>query len=268
MSADARLNVAGELFVHTSDENWFEDESFWTATFPFMFPEARFLAAADEVSKIMMLAKVSTGKVLDLACGPGRYAIPFAQAGFAVTAVDRTRFLINKARERATDACTDVELVQQDMRQFRRPGEYDLAINLFTSFGYFEKAADNRIVLENIFGSLKPGGVFVFDHLGKEVLAAIYQPTRSETLPDGTLLVQRASVIDDWSRVAGEWIVISGERTVTFHNCHWIYSGREIRELLTNVGFEEILLYGSLDAAPYDHQAQRLVAVARKPRQG
>ena len=140
--------------------------------FPFMFPETSFTAAADNVPKIAALTGVSGGNVLDLACGPGRYAIPLAQAGYVVTGVDRTRFLLKIARERAGRAAANVEWVEQDMREFLRPAAFDLALNVFTSFGYFEDQAENRRVLENIFASLKPGGAFVFDHLGKEVLAA------------------------------------------------------------------------------------------------
>ena len=248
------------------DANWFESESFWTAMFPFMFPEPSFTAAADNVPKIAALTGVSGGNVLDLACGPGRYAIPLAQAGFVVTGVDRTRFLLKIARERAGRAAANVEWVEQDMREFLRPAAFDLVLNVFTSFGYFEDQAENRRVLENIFASLKPGGAFVFDHLGKEVLAARFVPTLSQSLPDGTILVQRQSIVDDWSRIDGEWILLAEGRATTFHLRHWLYSGREIRELLTSVGFTEISLFGSLEGTPYGPQAQRLVVVARKPR--
>lgn len=248
------------------DANWFESESFWTAMFPCMFPETSFAAAADNVPKISALTGVSGGNVLDLACGPGRYAIPLAQAGYVVTGVDRTRFLLKIARERAGRAGANVEWVEQDMREFIRPAAFDLALNVFTSFGYFEDEAENRRVLENIFASLKPGGAFVFDHLGKELLAAKFVPTLSQSLPDGTILVQRQSIIDDWSRIDGEWILLAEDRATTFRIRHWLYSGREIRELLTNVGFVDISLYGTFEGTPYEPQAQRLIALARKPR--
>jgi SAM-dependent methyltransferase len=230
-----------------------------------MFPEARFVSAAESVPKIAALAGIATGRVLDLACGPGRYAVPFAQAGYIVTGVDRTRFLLQKAGELAARAGAAVEWVEQDMREFRRPDAFDLAINLFTSFGYFEEAADNRRVLENVYASLKPGGAFVFDHLGKEILAAKYQPTRSEELTDGTLLIQRVVVIEDWSLIEGEWILLAGERASRFRVRHWLYSGQEIRELLASVGFADVSLFGNLEMTPYGPQAERLVAVARKP---
>ncbi len=250
--------------VDRSNEEWFHCEKFWEEMYPFMFSETRFVAAVDDVPKIAALSGISTGSLLDLACGPGRYAIPFARAGYSVTGVDCTSYLLRKARDLAMRAEVSVEWVEQDMREFLRPATFDLAINLFTSFGYFDEEADNRRVLENLYASLKPGGVFVFDHLGKEVLAAKLQPTLSEALPDGRLLVQRVSVIDDWSRIEGEWIVVGENGRSSFHNRHWLYSGQEIRGLLSSVGFAEVSLYGSLGMTPYGPQAQRLVAVARK----
>jgi SAM-dependent methyltransferase len=78
-----------------------------------------------------------------------------------------------------------IELVEGDMRDFRRPASYDLALSMFTSFGYFESRADDLRVLRNVRESLKPGGVFVVDVMGKEWLARHFQPTRSRSLADG-----------------------------------------------------------------------------------
>jgi SAM-dependent methyltransferase len=247
-----------------SGGDWFESEAFWTEMFPFMFPEASFAAAAQSVPKLAALAGISSGSVLDLACGPGRHAIPLAQAGYSVTGVDRTRFLLNKARELAAHRGVQVQWIEQDMRYFVRPAAFDLILNLFTSFGYFDDEADNRHVLENIHASLKPNGVFILDHLGKELLAARFQPTRADNLADGSILVQRTSITDDWSRVDSQWIMVSETSTAKFRLRHWLYSGQELRALLDDAGFADVKLYGSLDQTPYDPQAQRLIAVARK----
>ncbi len=117
------------------------------------------------------------------------------------------------------------------MRQPVAGSAFDLAINVFTSFGYFEDAADNRLVLENVFGGLRPGGALVLDLLGKELLAAKYQPTRSDELPDGTVLFHRTRIVDDWSRVDSLWTLVEGERATTFPLRHWVYSGEEIRRV-------------------------------------
>lgn len=116
---------------------WFEDESLWR---DFSCSRKSACAWGDEVAQVVALAGLAApaGKaVLDLCGGPGRPAVPLAQRGMRVTGVDRTACLLERARERAGLAGVDVEWVQSDMREFRRPAASDLALSLFTSFGYF-----------------------------------------------------------------------------------------------------------------------------------
>ena len=138
---------------------WFLDETFWAVMHPIIFPESSYAAAAEHVANLPALTGCTVEAALDLACGPGRYAIPLALRGFAVTGVDCTPFLLNKAREYAASAQVDIELVQEDMRRFTRPHAFDLAVNLFTSFGYFDSPQENRSVLQNVYVSRRRGGV-------------------------------------------------------------------------------------------------------------
>jgi 2-polyprenyl-3-methyl-5-hydroxy-6-metoxy-1,4-benzoquinol methylase len=73
-----------------ADPDWFLDEKFWATLYPFVFPEDTFEAARKQVEAVVALTGRTAGTMLDLACGPGRHAIPFAQRGFRVTAVDYT----------------------------------------------------------------------------------------------------------------------------------------------------------------------------------
>ena len=137
-------------------------------------------------------------------------------------------------------------------------------LNLFTSFGYFDKKDDDRRVVRNIFDSLKAGGVCVIDVMGKERLAKIMQSSHAERHPDGSLLVQMHEIFDDWTRIRNEWILLKGNRARRFKFHHTIYSGQELNDLLRQAGFTEVKLYGDLDGQPYGLDAARLVAVARK----
>ena len=244
--------------------NWFEDEDLWESTFPFMFPERVFDAATEQVAKILAKSRTSEGAVLDLCCGPGRHSVAFAKAGFAVTGVDRTKYLLDKARSYSTAEGVDVEWVQDDMRSFVREKSFDLAVNLYTSFGYFDTHEDNIKVLNNVLVSLKSGGMFILDVMGKEVLARIFEATGSSDLEGGGVLFQRRRAIDDWSRMENEWTLLADGNATSFHFRHWIYSGRELREMLEECGFDSVSLYGDLDWTSYGPAAQRLVAVARK----
>lgn len=244
--------------------DWFANDDFWEANFPYMFPEARMRAAPDDIARVLNLAKIEAKNVLDLCCGPGRHSIALAKRGLSITGVDRSRYLLSRAREQATADGVSVEWIESDMRAFRRPESFDLVINLFTSFGYFEDDIENRAVLANIHASLRPGGVFVMDTLGKECLARVFTPTSAEEIPGAGWMIQKRTVSDDWCRITAEWTLLEGERARRFHFRHWLYSGRELKEMLLSAGFRDVKLYGSLDGSEYGTDAKRLVAVARK----
>ena len=142
---------------------WYENEEFWIDFYPYMFNEERLQAAAEQVDQILALTGLDAGTVLDLCCGPGRHSIALAGLGWSVTGVDRTGYLLDKARERSAGAGVEVEFVEQDMREFSRANTYDLALSLFTSFGYFDTEEEDVQVLRNLHASLRPGGRVVID---------------------------------------------------------------------------------------------------------
>ena len=58
-----------------------------------------------------------------------------------------------------------------DMRKLFKQNEYDLAVNLFTSFGYFDKDFDNEKALLSIANNVKTEGLVVIDFMNvKKVL--------------------------------------------------------------------------------------------------
>jgi len=243
---------------------WFDDDALWRDLFPYMFPPKRFLEAEEDADRVIALTRPGGTRVLDLACGPGRVAVAMALRGFSVTGVDRTKFLLDRAKTRARRAGARIEWVREDMRDFIRPDTFDLALSLFTSFGYFEDREDDLRVLRNVFASLKPGGAFLIDVVGKECLARDFTPAGTDPLEGGGRVVQCREIVEDWTRVRNEWIVLEKGRSRSFHFDLTVYSGQELKDRLAAAGCAEVRLYGSLAGTPYDREARRLVAVARK----
>ena len=242
--------------------NWFADEAFWEAVYPFIFSDEKRAAAVADVEAIASLVARPVGEVLDLCCGPGRHSVAFAKHGGRVTGVDRSPFLLAHARRYASIEGVDVRWVEADMREFVEPGRFDLAVNLFTSFGYFDDPADNARVLANVAASLAPGGAFVMDIVGKEVVARVFQQCGVQELPDGAVLVQRRTVIDDWSRMENDWLVIRNGAVQSLRLRHWVYSAIELRALLKAAGFSRVDVFGGLDGSSYGAEASRLVVRA------
>ena len=245
-------------------KEWFDNDAFWQDLYPYMFPEKRFEDTPAEIKKVLALIKPKGKTVLDLCCGPGRCAITLARRGFKVTGVDRTKFLLDKARARARKTKARVEWIQNDMRDFIRPETYDMVLSMFTSFGYFDDKKEDLVVLKNILTSLKPGGTCLIEVMGKEILARIYQPTRSDILPDGTKVIGRSEIFSEWTRVRNEWIIIKKGRSKSFTFHHTIYSGQELRDRMENAGFKNVKLYGNFDGDEYGMNSERLIVVGYK----
>lgn len=246
-------------------KEWFDDDSFWRVLYPFMFPDKRIAEASEQIEKVLALAKPAGKSALDLCCGPGRCSIALAKKGYSVTGVDRTKYLLHKARARARAARVKIEWVLKDMRDFVRPDSFALVVSMFTSFGYFDDKREDVTVLGNMIKSLQPGGVCLVDVLGKERLAKIHEPTSSTVLSDGSMLVNRHEIFDDWTRVRNEWLVVRNGRVQKFKFYHTIYSGLELRERMEEVGFVGVTLHGNLEGDEYGPNAERLIAIGRKP---
>ncbi len=250
-------------------KRWYEDEDFWRAVRPVLFPPRRIQRAKEEVQRIVELLEVRPpDRVLDLACGVGRHSLELARQGFRVVGVDRTRPYIEEARARARRDGLSVEFVEGDMRDFCRPESFEGAFLFFTSFGFFEDRSEDRKVLENLWSSLVPGGRILLEMRGKEVMARTYVPVPTWYEGEGVYLLEEVRVEAGWDTVRTRWTVVASGRVQAFTFRLRLYSAREIRDMLEDVGFEDVRVYGGLKGEPYDHTAQRLVVVARRSEGG
>ncbi|HSR30524.1 MAG TPA: class I SAM-dependent methyltransferase [Anaerolineae bacterium] len=242
---------------------WHEQDDFWEAV-P-LFDQDRIEMAVREVDFVLSVLGLEPGAaILDLCCGVGRHSLELARRGYRVSGVDRTSAYLQTARERTALEFLDVEWIQADMRDFVRPDAFDGAINLFTSFGYFEDPAEDHRVVQNIFRSLRPGGTLIMEMMGKEILARIFLPHDWREMPDGTLFLQERSLTRDWTWIENRWILVKDGQKREFATGHRIYDGAGLKALLLDVGFESVELFGALAKIPYDTNARRLVAVARR----
>lgn len=243
---------------------WHEDDEFWKAVEPVLFNAQAVERAPEEIDRIINLLELKPPlNILDLGCGVGRHALEFAKRGYEVVGVDRTRFYLDRARETASSEGLDIDLVQADMREFVREDAFDLVVNLWTSFSYFEDIEDDRKILENAYKFLKRGGVFTIQMMSKEVLARIFVE-RSWREVDGVLLLEEREVQKDWSWIKNRWIIIKdGERT-DLDLSHRLYSATELKTMMSEVGFQNISVYGDYEGSDYDNDALRMVMVARK----
>ena len=137
-------------------ENWFDSNYYHILYKNRNTKEA--VVLIDNIVKLISPPK--NALFLDLGCGTGRHSIHLNKKGFCVHGVDLSKKSLMQAKQHENKT---LSFHLKDMRQFCNKKKYDVIINLFTSFGYFEKDSDNKKVFQNIEASLKHNGYFVID---------------------------------------------------------------------------------------------------------
>jgi SAM-dependent methyltransferase len=116
---------------------------------------------AQEVGFLLELLKLPQGaRLLDVGCGPGRHAVPLAQAGLAVTGIDVSRRFLELAADEAQRAGVRPAFFEVDARQMPFDDEFDAVISLCQG-GFGLMGGDDSLVLKRMMEALKPGGTLV-----------------------------------------------------------------------------------------------------------
>jgi SAM-dependent methyltransferase len=86
------------------------------------------VGAGDIKFWLELAGEMSGRKILEVACGTGRIAIPLAQAGYQVSGIDSSRSMLDEALRKARLASVEVNWVEGDMRHFDLGERFSLII--------------------------------------------------------------------------------------------------------------------------------------------
>lgn len=198
-------------------------------------------------------------KILDLACGKGRHARFLNQSGYDVLGVDLSENSIHAAKKMENE---HLHFKTGDMREPQGLAEFDVVLNLFTSFGYFESASENIRTLEAIHQSLKPNGLLVIDFMNSEKAIQTLQPEHH---------IKREGIEFFITKTIENQII---SKKISFTDNHINHAFEERVQLLTltdfrhyfdQTGFKELDHFGDYHLQPFDSQhSDRLILVAQK----
>jgi len=198
--------------------------------------------------------------MLDLACGNGRYSIALNRMDYNVTGIDLSQKKIEAAKQCQNSSLT---FAVNDMRMPLEPNKYDYVFNLFTSFGYFDNEEENKIVLTNVYNSLKKGGIFVLDYVNGEK-AAKNLMQHEECTVEGVLFSIKRFVKNNL--IVKEIKIKDGEEECSFSEKVSIFSESKLKGYITGCGFEISEIFGNYQLNKFDTaNSDRLIIISKKP---
>ena len=243
------------------NKNWYKD--WFSSKFYLELYKHRDEAEAKDIINLIQrkISLRTDSKVLDVCCGAGRHSLELAKRGYEVTGFDLSKFLISEAKKNfksSKESSLNVKFLLKDMRSFHFEKKFDIAINIFTSFGYFESDGENFKVFENVSNSVRKNGYFVFDYLNEGFLKA-------NLISKSKDVVNRKAVTQK-RRIEGDFIVkdiIIGKRRYT--EVLKLYSYETIKDVLKNYRFIVKNVFGDyLGNRYFSKKSKRLIIFAQK----
>ena len=107
------------------------------------------------------------GAIVEFGAGTGRMALPLAQVGYRVTAVEPSEPMLQQLRNGETAA--DIKCIHSTMQDYSGSARHDLALCVFTVVIYLLDEAALQAAMRSVRRSLKPGGQLLIDVPSREL---------------------------------------------------------------------------------------------------
>jgi SAM-dependent methyltransferase len=143
-----------------------------------------------------------------------------------------------------------------------QPTLFDLVINLFSSFGYYQSAADNFEALRQMASALKPGGMLVMEILPCETLDGIFNEKRWQATRGG-YLHQKRSWADGGHKLHNDIVWIGKGREREASSEIFVYTKDELAAMFRRAGLKKVKTYKNYQGAAFK-TGERLVIAGVK----
>ncbi len=218
------------------------------------------------------LAEECGGPILELACGTGRIAASLAAHGHAVTGLDISKAMLEKAGMKAAQASVDVEWIHADIRSFDVKRVFSLIILPFNSICHIHDREGIEGMFRSVLKHMNTASRFVvamfvpsFDILSRE---------QSERFPVGKVnhfkagegMVYETNVYDPASQINHiKWFYnLPGlPNEIVIQNNMRMYFPQEFQALAHYNGFSVETIWGDYDFSPFTNRSEQQIYVLR-----
>ncbi len=203
------------------------------------------------------------GTVVEVGAGTGRVALPLAEAGHEVLAVDRTPAMLARLERRAALLPAAVAgRLRTRVGTLEALPPFEPTDRILAPFRTLLHLADDSArvaVLRGVRDRLQPGGRFVFD---------VFEPTARDIRETHDRWLERDSGVRERARWDAALrrldLDVSYRGRHTDMRLHWV-PGRRWPDLLAAAGLHVVAAYGDFDGAPFRGRPGDSAWVAERP---
>ena len=210
-------------------------------------------------------------RILDLCCGQGRHSLALARRGFDhVEGLDRSRYLIRRARNAARSESLKVKFREGDARKLPfSDNHFDAVMILGNSFGYFESSQDDLRVISEVKRVLKNGGKLLLDICDGEYMKENFKDRSWEWIDKKYFVCRERSLSCDGDRLISREVITDVNKGVIADQFYAerLYSQDSISQLLEKSSFRYVSVHNqwkpeSMRGMDLGMMEQRLILTA------
>lgn len=235
--------------------------------------DVNYEAWTDYIDEIIMLHHHEARDILELACGTGTMALSMDEIGYYnITATDLSPEMIKQAKQKATEAESDVHFQTLNFLNIDLDKKFDAVFMVFDSLNYLHSKDDILTLHKQVYNALKPNGVFIYDFTTprNSKKAIRYLNDERDTVND-RYSYHRSSRYDENSRIHTNTFEIEelGNRLATAPSVYReehhqkIYTMNEIMPIVEESPFHLLKAYDGFDLKPAHKESLRITMVLR-----
>ena len=236
-------------------ENWFDSPYYHT-----LYKNRDEEEAQVFINNLITYLKIPKGsKLIDIACGKGRHSKYFNQKGMHVVGIDLSKNSIATAKQFENSSLLfDIH----DMRRVYKENHFDIATNLFTSFGYFNSKNEDQEAIKAMGQNLKSKGLLIIDFMNVKKIISNLVLTEKKLIDGITFNIKR-SVQNN--HIIKDIEVIDNNKTQQFQEKVKAITLVYFTELLTKSGLEIINIFGNYTLEDFNSlTSNRLILICNK----
>ena len=197
-------------------------------------------------------------RILDLACGKGRYSRHLASKGYEVVGVDLSSKNIAEARRLGGKR---LRFYVHDMRRPLPEKNFDYIFNFFTSFGYFDTEEEDLQTLQHVRRGLRAEGTFVIDFFNANYVRQQLAGRERKTIKGVNFDLHKR--IEE-GKVVKTIHFVDGAKSYYFDERVRLLALADFERLFAAAGLQLIRTYGDYQLNAYDaDNSPRLILLAK-----
>ncbi len=236
-------------------ENWFDSKYYHTLYNNRDENEAKLFI--DNIINFLQIKDAIN--IIDIACGKGRHAKYLNSLGHKVVGIDLSKKSINHAKSLSKE---DLKFAVHDMRKTFKEKGFDLALNLFTSFGYFKNESDDKNTIVAMNQNLKNHGILVIDFMNVNKVIRNIVKEECKIINGITFKINREILKN---RIVKNILVLDKGNKYHFKESVRLLDHSLLSTLLKENGFTILKEFGNYKLDDYSSKdSDRLIFIAKK----